>query len=102
MVVLLVHLKKKAEVFRGHFTKLFSQTPSHEDSVVDASLQLPIFEGIDHAPTDEGNHGCCKKLKNRGPGYSGLLARRGTWPSRKLQTYRSPGISLQDCSNNIT
>ena len=43
--------------------------------MVDAPLQLPIFEGIDHAPTDEGNHGCCKKAEEQGSWF--------LWTARK-------------------
>ena len=43
--------------------------------MVDAPLQLPIFEGIDHAPTNEGNHGCCKKAEEQGSWF--------LWTARK-------------------
>ena len=38
--------QENTEIFRYHFSKLFSRTPSHKDSVVDALPQLPVFEGI--------------------------------------------------------
>jgi len=64
--------QENAEVFRDHFKKLFSREPSHEESVVDELPQLPIFDGLDHAPTDEEIMLATKKLKNKAPGSSGL------------------------------
>ena len=71
--------QENAEVFRDHFSKLFSRTPSHEDSVVDALPQLPVFDGIDHTPTNEEIVAAVKKLKNKAPSSSGLCSQ--VWTS---------------------
>ena len=71
--------QENAEVFKDHFKKLFSRSPSHENSVTDDLPQLPVFEGLDHAPTDEEIVSATKKLKNKAPGSSGLCSQ--VWKS---------------------
>ena len=66
--------QENADVFRDHFKKLFSRSPSHEESVTDDLPQLPIFEGLDHTPTDEEIVSATKKLKNKALGSSGLCS----------------------------
>ena len=65
---------ENAEVFRAHFQKLYGRSPDYDPTVVDMIQQQAMIEGCDHSPTDEEIRTAVGKLRDSGPGDSGLCA----------------------------
>ena len=65
---------ENAEVFRAHFQKLYGRSPEYDPTVVDMIQQQAMIEGCDHNPTDEEIRNDVGKLRDSGPGDSGLCA----------------------------
>ena len=64
--------EENAEVFRVHFEKLYGRTATYDASVLDNLPQHPEATEGDHAPTDEDIKFAVGKLRNTGPGDSGI------------------------------
>ena len=44
---------ENAEVFRGHFQNVFRRTREFDPNVIDLLDSEPIYEGLDHLPTNQ-------------------------------------------------
>ena len=67
--------EENASVFAAHFEKLYGRTASFDASVPELLRQRPVAAGLDHAPTDREIQRALGKLRDTGPGDSGLVAR---------------------------
>ena len=65
--------EENAEVFREHFEKLYGRKPEYDPTVLDDLPQHPVSD-CDEAPTNEEISKAVQKLKNSGPGESGISA----------------------------
>ena len=65
---------ENAEVFKTHFESLYGRTANFDPSVIDLLKQHPVATDCDHAPTDDEIKNAIKKLRDSGPGDSGLCA----------------------------
>ena len=79
--------EENAEVFRVHFEKLFSKTPSYDPTVLEDLPQKPVVEDCDAPPTDEEIAKAVKQLKNSGPGESGVNAKVWKCLLKSPETY---------------
>ena len=61
-----------AEVFRQHFEKLFVRNPEFSSNFNSLTQINPEFEDKD-VPGDNEIRDCCRSLKDKAPGESGLL-----------------------------
>ena len=64
--------EENAEVFRAHFRSLYGRTPSFDSAVIDKLQQHAVVLGCDHQPTDDEIKSATRKLRDKGPGDSGL------------------------------
>ena len=64
--------EENAEVFREHFNKLYDREPVFDPTVIDLLERQPVFDGLDHPPTDDEITKATLSLKNNAPGESGL------------------------------
>jgi exonuclease III len=64
--------EENAEVFREHFQKLYGRQPKYDFTVLELLERKPIFEGLDHTPTNAEIIKATTSLKNNAPGESGL------------------------------
>lgn len=69
--------EENAEVFRAHFETLYGRAPNFDYTVIDMLQQHAVARGCDHKPTDEEIRTATQKLRDSGPGDSGLCAQ--TW-----------------------
>ena len=67
-----VNAEENAEVFRNHFQKLYEREPIYDPTVIELIERQPVFEGVDHNPTDVKIIKATQSLKNNAPGESGL------------------------------
>ena len=67
-----VNAEENAEVFREHFQKLYEREPIYDHTVIELLEQQPVFEGVDHNPTDDEIIKATQSLKNNAPGESGV------------------------------
>ncbi|XP_066912448.1 uncharacterized protein [Clytia hemisphaerica] len=67
-----VNAEENAEVFRDHFQKLYEREPIYDTTVIELLERQPVFEGVDHDPTDDEITKATQSLKNNAPGESGL------------------------------
>ena len=68
---------ENADVFRMHFDSLYGRTANFDPSVIDLLKQHPVVDNCDHVPTDDEIRTATRKLRDSGPGDSGLCAQ--TW-----------------------
>ena len=67
--------EENAEVFRAHFETLYGRTPDFDCSVLDMLQQQEVVNGCDEMPSDdEIRTAATQKLRDSGPGDSGLCA----------------------------
>ena len=57
-----------------HFESLYGRTANFDPSVIDLLKQHPVATDCDYAPTDDEIKNAIKKLRDSGPGDSGLCA----------------------------
>ena len=69
-----VNAEGNAEVFREHFQKLYECEPIYDPTVIELLERQPLFEGVDHNPTDDEIIKAPQSLKNKAPGESGLYS----------------------------
>ena len=67
--------EENAQVFADHFKGLYERVPTFDSSVLDLVKQREIAVGLDHKPTDKEIRMALGKLRDSGPGESGLVAR---------------------------
>ena len=67
-----VNAEENAEVFREHFHKLYEREPTYDPTVIELLEKQPVFEVLDHPPTDVDIIKATQSLKNNAPGESGL------------------------------
>ena len=67
--------EENAAVFRSSFGKLYGCTPSFDASMPELLRQRPVAADLDHPPTEEETRAALGKLRDTGPGDSGLPAR---------------------------
>ena len=67
--------EQNASVFATHFEKLYGRTASFDASMPELLKQRPVAVGLDHIPTDLEIRRALGKLRDSGPGDSGLVAR---------------------------
>ena len=65
---------ENAEVFKMHFESLYGRTSNFDPSVIDLLKQHLVATDCDYAPTDDEIKNAMKKLRDSGPGDSGLCA----------------------------
>ena len=64
--------EENAEVFKNHFQKLYGRQPAFDASVLEHLQQHNIVPNCDHTPDDEEITKATRRLKDRGPGDSGI------------------------------
>ena len=67
--------EEAAGVFAQHFESLYGRQPTFDPSVIDSIPQRPTADGLDHEPSDLEITHALGRLRNTGPGDSGLCAR---------------------------
>ena len=67
--------EENAAVFRSSFGKLNGCTPSFDASMPELLRQRPVAADLDHPPTEAETRAALGKLRDTGPGDSGLPAR---------------------------
>ena len=65
-----VNAEENAEVFREHFHKLYEREPTYDPTVIELLEKQPVFEVLDHPPTDVDIIKATQSLKNNAPGES--------------------------------
>ena len=66
--------EENAEVFRAHFETLYGRAPNFDRTVIDLIQQRAVVGGCDEMPTDIEIRAATQKLRDSGPGDSGLCA----------------------------
>ena len=64
--------EENAEVFRAHFQTLYGRTPTYDATVLEMLTQHPVVVNCDHVPSDDEIRSATNRLKNKGPGLSGI------------------------------
>ena len=64
--------EENAEVFKNHFQELYGRQPAFDASVLEHLQQHNIVPNCDHTPDDEEITKATRRLKDRGPGDSGI------------------------------
>ena len=65
---------ENAEVFRKHFDSLYGRSANFDPTVIDLLKQHDVAEDCAHVPTDNEIKTAVRKLRDTGPGDSGLCA----------------------------
>ena len=66
--------EENAEVFRAHFESLYGRAPDFDCTVLDMLQQQEVVNGCDEMPSDDEIRTATQKLRDSGPGDSGLCA----------------------------
>ena len=80
--------EQNADVFREHFQTLYNRQPVFDASVLHLIPQQEVYDGYDHAPTSEEIRKATWKLKEKGPGDSGITAQIWKAIVENEQTFR--------------
>ena len=66
--------EENAEVFRTHFETLYGREPNFDRTVIDMIPQHDVVIGCDQIPSDNEIRAATQKLRDSGPGDSGICA----------------------------
>eukprot|EP00966_Prymnesium_polylepis_P183678 4256858-Prymnesium_polylepis.1 len=67
--------EENAAVVGTHFEKLYGRTPIFDESMPELLKQRDVADGLDHPPTPAETRCALGRLRDSGPGDSGLPAR---------------------------
>ena len=67
--------EENAAVFATHFKQLYGRVPICDTSIPELLRQRPVAADLDHPPTHAETHCALSRLRDTGPGDSGLPAR---------------------------
>ena len=79
--------EENAQVFRSHFEKLYSRPANYDPTVIDELPQHAVAQQCDQLPTDDEIRKAVQKLRNSGPGDTGICAQAWKCLLKSEETY---------------